>query len=314
VPRPRLVEVLADLDLLHDDTAPSIRNWIDRVTSDFAAGFAGPVRSWLLALLDGDTRTRPRSAATVYAYFGSARPVLHHWALSYGHLREITRADIYAALEPMHGYQRNNTIHALRSLFRFAKKRGLVFTNPTTGVKARRIDPSMVPMTDDEIHCIEQLAQRPPDRLAVALAAEHAARTGAIRNLLLTDIDRPNGRIAIAGHNQRLGALASRALTAWLDYRRDTWPHSPNPHLIISAKTAYGTEPVSMLFLRFQLGRNGFSIERIRADRILHEALTAGPDPLHLMLVFNLDHSTALRYATVAEHLLNDQLEQPLAP
>lgn len=37
-------------------------------------------------------------------------------------------------------------------------------------------------------------------------------------------------------------------------------------------------------------------------------------DPLHLMLVFNLDHSTALRYATVAEHLLNGQLEQPPAP
>ena len=62
-------------------------------------------------------------------------------------------------------------------------------------------------------------------------------------------------------------------------------------------------------FVGFSLGRNGFSIDRIRADRILHEALTAGPDPLHLTLVFNIDHSTALRYATVAEHLLNDDLD-----
>jgi hypothetical protein len=30
--------------------------------------------------------------------------------------------------------------------------------------------------------------------------------------------------------------------------------------------------------------------------------------------VFNLDHSTALRYATVAEHLLSDELEQPPVP
>lgn len=45
---------------------------------------------------------------------------------------------------------------------------------------------------------------------------------------------------------------------------------------------------------------NGFTIERIRADRILHEALTAGPDPLHLSLVFGISHNTALRYTTAA--------------
>jgi hypothetical protein len=39
-----------------------------------------------------------------------------------------------------------------------------------------------------------------------------------------------------------------------------------------------------------------------------------GPDPLHLSLVFNTDHSTALRYTSVAEHLLSDELEQPAGP
>jgi hypothetical protein len=61
------------------------------------------------------------------------------------------------------------------------------------------------------------------------------------------------------------------------------------------------------------LACNGFSVDRIRADRILHEALTAGPDPLHLSLVFNLSHHTATRYASVAEQLLSDELEQPVA-
>jgi hypothetical protein len=79
--------------------------------------------------------------------------------------------------------------------------------------------------------------------------------------------------------------------------------------VLVNAKTVLGTGPVSGPFVRFSLGRNGFSIDRIRADRILHEALTAGPDPLHLTLVFNIEHSTALRYATVAEHLLSDELE-----
>lgn len=119
----------------------------------------------------------------------------------------------------------------------------------------------------------------------------------------------PNRRITLDGHNQRLGELTHRALTAWLDHRRAAWPLTPNRHVLVNAETALGTEPVSGPFVRFSLGRNGFSIDRIRADRILHEALTAGPDPLHLALVFNIEHSTALRYATVAEHLLSDELD-----
>jgi len=37
------------------------------------------------------------------------------------------------------------------------------------------------------------------------------------------------------------------------------------------------------------------------------------PDPLHLSLVFNIEHSTALLYAIVAEHLLSDELEHDSA-
>ena len=39
-----------------------------------------------------------------------------------------------------------------------------------------------------------------------------------------------------------------------------------------------------------------------------------GPDPLHLSLVFGISHNTALRYTTVAERLLSDELEQPVEP
>jgi len=34
------------------------------------------------------------------------------------------------------------------------------------------------------------------------------------------------------------------------------------------------------------------------------------PDPLHLALVFNLSHTTASRYAVIAQDLLDDQIEQ----
>jgi hypothetical protein len=310
VPKPRLAEVLTDLGLLDDDTTPVIRLWIDRNTSDLAPGFADPVRRWLLVLLDGDARAKPRSQGTLYAYFGSVRPFLEGWTTQYGHLREVTKTDIYAALDPLRGYQRNNAVCALRSLFRFTKRRGLIFTNPTTGLKARRVDPNLIPMTDTEVRAIEELATGPARRLAVALAAEHAARTTTIRRLILDDLDLPNRRITLDGHNQRLGELSYRALRVWLNHRRATWPRTPNRHVLVNTKTALDTGPVSGPYVRFCLGRGGFSIDRIRADRILHEALATGPDPLHLSLVFNISHTTATRYTTVAEQLLSDELEQ----
>jgi hypothetical protein len=312
VSKPRLAEVLADLGLLDDDTTPAIRVWIDRSTTDLAAGFAEPVRRWLLVLLDGDARTKPRSQSTLYAYFGSVRPLLEGWVTEYSHLREVTKTDIYAALDPLRGYRRNNAVCALRSLFRFAKRRGLIFTNSTTGLKARPVDPDLMPMTDAEIRAIEKLAAGPTQRLAVALAAEHAARTTIIRHLVLDDLDLPNRRITLDGHNRRLGELSYRALRVWLDHRRATWPRTPNRHVLVNTKTVLNTGPVSGHYVRFCLGLNGFSIDRIRADRILHEALTAGPDPLHLSLVFDISHNTATRYSTVAEHLLSDELEQPV--
>jgi hypothetical protein len=126
----RVSEVLADLGLLDDDTTPAIRSWIDRRTSELPAGFAEVARAWLLVLLDGDSRARPRSPNSLYVYFKFVRPIIESWSADHGHLREITTADVTAALEPLRGNRRRNTVVALRSLFRFAKKRGLSSPTP----------------------------------------------------------------------------------------------------------------------------------------------------------------------------------------
>ena len=47
-------------------------------------------------------------------------------------------------------------------------------------------------------------------------------------------------------------------------------------------------------------------------DRILQEALATGADPLHLSLVFNIDHTNAMAYANAARSLLTSPAEQPL--
>ena len=173
----RVAEVLADLELLTDDTTPAIRSWIERQSSGLPAGFAADIRAWLLVLLDGDARARPRSEVTIRAYFGSVQPLLHAWAATgRGHLGEITVTDVTTVLDPLRGWPRGNAITALRSLFRFAARRRIVFHNPTAQLGNPGGRRSMLPMNEAEIRAIEAFIVTPAQRLVVALAAVHAAR------------------------------------------------------------------------------------------------------------------------------------------
>ena len=52
------------------------------------------------------------------------------------------------------------------------------------------------------------------------------------------------------------------------------------------------------------------TLERLRVDRQLEEALTHGPDPLHLAEVSGLDEKTAMRYADSARTPLEPAAER----
>jgi hypothetical protein len=54
------------------------------------------------------------------------------------------------------------------------------------------------------------------------------------------------------------------------------------------------------------------TLERLRVDRQLEEALTHGPNPLHLAEIFGLDEKTATGYADSAPALLEQAVEQHL--
>lgn len=313
----RIAQVLDGIGLLTDDTTPAIRSWIDRRSGQLPEGFQADVRAWLLWLLDGDDRTRPRSQAALYTYFGSVKPHLEALAPERGRLREITAADLRNAVKPLSGHQLRNAVCALRSLFRFAKKRGLTFADPARRLKApdvRDIGRVLLPMTDQDIQHVELTAATPAQRLVVALAAVHAARATPIRMLTLDDLDLAERRITIDGHNQRIGDLVHRLLLAWLDHRRATWPHTANRHLLISQQTALGTEPVTHYYLKKHLLLRGVHLERIRGDRILQEALAVGPDPLHLTVVFNLSFDTAMTYTRIAAAILDSPVEPAAEP
>jgi hypothetical protein len=74
--------------------------------------------------------------------------------------------------------------------------------------------------------------------------------------------------------------------------------------------SAHSTRPVSTTDLaKKKLRGQTATLERLRVDRQLEEALTHGPDPLHLAAVFGLDPKTAIRYAENARVLLATSAE-----
>ncbi|MDQ0772974.1 hypothetical protein QF026_001440 [Streptomyces aurantiacus] len=95
----------------------------------------------------------------------------------------------------------------------------------------------------------------------------------------------------------------------WLEHWRERWPNTADLHLLIINQTATGTGRASNRWVRGSLRGQGATLERLRVDRQLEEAMVQGPDPLHLAEVFGLHEKTAMRYADSARALLEQAAE-----
>jgi hypothetical protein len=262
----RTIEILTSMGVLADDRRPTFDTWLASRIDGLAPAIAAQARRWVLVLRDGGPRRRPRKPATAAAYLNAARPALLAWSASHDHLREITRKEVLAYLDELRGDARMTALVALRSLFNWARHDGVIFANPASRIKI-------------------------------------GARPGQIRALQLHDADLGNRQITIAGRPRPLDELTRRLLTEWLGYRRARWPHTANRHLLVSKHSALGTGPVSAPWIRDLRGLPA-TLDRLRIDRQLEEALASGADPLHLAAVFGMDTSTAIRYATNARRLV----------
>ena len=301
----RTAEILGLAGLLDDDRIPSFTSLAQERLALLPAPMAAGVRDWLRTRSEGGPRSRPRDEHTVRMNLNRVHPLLLEWARHYSHLREVTTADITTATEPLHGSLRRQTLTALRSLFGHANKTGIIFRDPTRGVRDGQRPLILIqPLQPAEIDQAAAAAVTPAARLAVALAAIHAARPKTIRELHLGDADLGNRRLIIAGRGRPLDALTTSLLLAWLQHRGRRWPGTANPHLIINQQTAMTTRAVSENWLTGKCRGLTATLERLRVDRQLEEALTCGADPLHLAAVFGIDDSTAIKYAAIARQLL----------
>jgi hypothetical protein len=275
---------------------------------------AADVGPWLRTRIQGRPRSHPRDEHTVRMNLNRVHPLLLKWARDYIHLREVTTADVIAATELLPANRRRQTLTAVRSLFGHCKKTGRIFRDPASGLHDGQRPLILIqPLQPAEIDQATAAAVTPAARLAVALAAVHAARPKTIRELHLGDVDLGNRRLVITGTARPLDDLTRHLLLAWLHHRGRRWPGTANPHLIVNQQTAMTTRPVSENWLTETCRGLTATLERLRVDRQLEEALTRGADPLHLAAVFGIDDTTAIKYATIARQLLDTAAEHRAA-
>jgi hypothetical protein len=298
----RVGEVLEEMGVLVDDRPSSFEGWLERKLDGLTPGIRD----------GGGPRSKTQNIASVWNHMNHLRPTLLAWSERYDHLREVTRDDVIAILAELHGSRRGNVLGSLRSLFAFSKKKGVVFRNPTRGLKVGQHPYGIAqPLDQVEVDQAVASADTPIARLVLALAAVHAARRSAMIALRLDEVDLGNRRLTIAGRVRPLDELTRQILLEWLRYRRGRWPCTANQHLIVNQMSANGTGPVSTIyFAKTALRGQAATLERLRVDRQLQEALAHGPDPLHLAAVFGLDPKTAIRYAENARQLLQTTIEE----
>jgi hypothetical protein len=228
------------------------------------------------------------------------------WSARYEQLREVTHQDVVAHVTTLQGHHRSTTTHALRSLFRWAKRNGVVFADPTRHIKARRAaQPIPQPLAAEQIAPTIQAATSPHARLAIALAGRarrparrdhpHATRRRGPRQPPADH--RRAHQAAGRPHPPTAGRLARLPPPALAEHGQ--------PHLLVTVESALGLGPVTHPWLNRHLRGLPATLERLRVDRQLEEALTNAADPLHLAEVFGLNETTAIRYANAARQLLD---------
>ncbi|MFJ8978744.1 hypothetical protein [Streptomyces sp. NPDC102282] len=308
----RVSEVLQEAGLLDDDRPDSFEVWLVRRTQDLAPEIGEDVRRWLRAVHRGGPRRRPRSRSSSWGFMSAAHSTLLDWSGRYSHLREVTRADVKAAFDAHQGWRRKELHISLRSLFTHLRREKVIFQNPTTGIKAGAYPlPPILPLPQECYTDAVTAATTPEQQVLLVLTVVHAARRPSIKALTVDDLDLPGRAITIGGHTRPLDELTHQVIHEYLLHRHRRWPHTPNRHLLITRVTAHGHEPVSDYWCHLQFAGRRASLEQMRIDRQLEEALAGGGDPRRLAAIFGISEFTAVRYASAARALMANTLESP---
>jgi integrase len=305
----RLLQFLSEFDLVIPDPQRAInadQRRIDLRITELPEPIAEEIRRWVLVLRGEGRRAHPTmSFSTIRKYVRYVLPVLHGWAQRVDSLREITRDDLDACLAGRHGNHAGSLFTGMRSLFRALKQERLIFRDPTRGMSLPTVRLLPVPIPTDRLQGLIDRASGPLAKLVTALVAIHGVRPTELLRLRLDDLDLAHGKLRIqhpAGpRHVFLDEVTHSLARQWLQERQRRWPATTNRHLLISQQTAADqtNPPVAKLVINHVFEDLGIRPSKLRQDRILDEARHTA-DPVHLMRVFGIASSTAMRYVYTA--------------
>ena len=312
MPFPHIVDVLAGAGALEDDRPDTLALWLDGQLAGLPDQIRAELGTWLGILRNGGPRRRPRSRRTIVRDIYSIRTFLADTGSRYSTLRQVTRGDIARWMAGRPGRSRPQDASTLRSLFGTLKAERLIFSNPTRGIRAGRRNPSVpVPLPAHLLTVTSEAAVRDPAlRAVVALAGVHALPPGQIRHLRTDQVDLPGRRLDPGGLDRPLDEFTAAAIRSYLDFRGTRWPATASPYLLVTRKTAHTGEPVSRFWMNRLFRNLPVTVEQLRDDRIVEEALAGRADPLHLAAVFGFGPRTGLRYAQAARNTAGADFRQ----
>lgn len=303
----RVLSFLAMRDMLIADPARQSeprQHAVDRLLASLPGQIGREASAWVTVVRGHGLIPHPALAyKTIRNYLAYLLPVLTGWAGRYASLCEVTRQDILDAVDARHGPVIQHRIVALRSLFRALRQERIIFRDPTRGISLPAATRPPQPLPADRVAGLLNRADGPAARLAVALVAIHAVSEVDLVRLQVGDLDLASATLTIRRGLQRrtvyLDEVTAALASQWLRYRHQRWPHSRNPHLLVSQQTAADTSAVGPTMIWHMFGPLGVRPVRLRQDRILDEARHTA-DPVHLVRVFGISESTAMNYVYAA--------------
>jgi hypothetical protein len=136
--------------------------------------------------------------------------------------------------------------------------------------------------------------------MAVALTGIHGMYPKQARELPLEAVDLGQGRLIHGELSRPLDSYTRPAAAGYLAYRRQRWPVTASPYLLVSSKTAHTGQPITSGWLHKLLRALPVTAQQLREDRLLEEAAHCGGKLTHLAAMFGIGPQASLRYARAA--------------
>ncbi|MER7313328.1 MULTISPECIES: hypothetical protein [Streptomyces] len=231
----RTIGLLAELGRLDDDRADPLDQWLERNLACLPAGIHSDVADWMDVLRNGSSRRRPKAELIWKDHLLQARPTLLSWSTEHGTLREISKAEVVAALEAPtpFGGDGHTRLTALRSLFAYLKAQQKVFADPTRrlnrGVTRRPGQRIPIRLPASVLEEIGVITHTPATWLVTVLTGHHALGAVHLQTLALGDADLPNRRFTIQGQSRPLDDLTYQAIQRYLGHRTAGGRARPTP-------------------------------------------------------------------------------------